>query len=280
MLGVNRGMKGLMVLALALCLCSCASGPELTSIQTRLIGRNVAVYYVQPADDIAVHDVGLTKAVDVGEYVGVMYLFGGLVFTGFTAHTVAKDSNLGEDIDRHAAVFKSVHWQDRIRTAVFSAVQGSKLHISGGIHVLDSDPGYLGESDYAKRSTADSLVFLIPQAHTESTGDVMFVSIRIIIIPHGWTEDSNLIADEALEVSQDVAAVAVGKTWDEQKQLGHKVHAVTDEQYLGYWFSGEPAPIAGFMDAAIPAAQKQLNDYLDGLDAAPVELPQRRLEIK
>lgn len=249
-------------------------------MQTRLIGRDVAVYYVQPADDIAVHDVGLTKAVDVGEYVGVMYLFGGLVFTGLTAHKVAKDSNLGEDIDRHAAVFKSVHWQDRIQKAVFSAVQGSKLHLSGDIHVLDSDPGYLGESDYAKRTTADSLVFLIPQAYTESTGDIMFVSIHIIIIPRGSTADSYPIADETLDVSQDVAAVAVGKTWEEQKQLGHKVHAVTDEQYLGYWFSGEPAPIADFIDAAIPVAQKQLGDYLNGLGAAPVELPQRQLRIR
>lgn len=280
MRGANRGVKGLVVLGVALCLCSCASGPELTSIQTRLIGRSVAVYYVQPADDIVVHDVGLRKAVDVGEYVGVMYLFGGLVFTGLTAHKVATDSNLGENIDRHAAVFKSVHWQDRIRTAVFSAVQGSKLHLSGDIQVLDSDPGTLGESDDAKRTTADSLVFLMPQAHTESTGDVMFVSIHVIVIPRGWTADSNLIADETLEVSQDVVAVAVGKTWEEQKQLGHRLHALTDEQYLSYWFSGEPAPIAAFMDAAIPAAQKQLNDYFDGLGAAPVELPQQRLEIK
>jgi len=75
-------------------------------------------------------------------------------------------------------------------------------------------------------------------------------------------------------------AVDGGKTWEEQKQAGHRLHNLTEADFAMFWFKGNPPPLQTFMDAAFPAMQQDLHIFFSGKGDAPKPRPTLKLVVE
>ncbi len=117
----------------------------------------------------------------------------------------------------------------------------------------------------------------------------MLVRVEVITVRHakacrdcGYVQTdlaSPIQGSEQLEVSQGMMAVDGGKTWEEQKEAGHKLHDLTDGDYAMFWLTGTPPPLKTFMDTGFQSLQAQLTLYFGGQATVPAPLPTLKMVV-
>src|SRR5579859_1797954 len=271
------------------CLAGCASQPELHSNQLQRIGHT-EIFYIQPVDDIVVVDTPVMNAVHISEAVSLTYLFAGLGTLGYVGDRVSDQKKLDSVLNNHYAAFSALHWPDRIQAAIFAALAQAPATASQPVKTLAAWPKYAEMWEMAKASGADSLLFVQPKLKVNDAGDRMAVALDIYLISYRHAacsgcgldqtldKDESVIADESIDVSQEVVAELDGP-WEQHREAAHRLHALEPRDYLQFWVEGQPQPIATFMDAAIPAMQHEFVVYLGGKDKTPEPLPALKLVV-
>ena len=257
------------------------------------------VVYVTPKDDIIDTDPAATRLAHAGKFVTLTYLTGGLFGAsslGAAAYFAGNKFPGGMEARMEAKrqIWAAQDWEGRMRGAVQQAVSGSKLKGATWLE-LDHYPGMLEMPQLARDGGFDTLVVIAPQMQIASEGDHlrMLVDLEAMRFPrvappqachdcdylHSVDPESPDRDSKQLEVTQALVAVDGGKTWEEQKQAGHKLHDLTEGDYAVFWLQGDPPPLKTFMDTGYRSLQSQLTLYFGGHASVPPPLPTLKLVV-
>ena len=291
--------------ALAVCLCvvtlaGCASAPQLKGSIRDHLGKT-EVIYVTPKDEIVVTDPAMTEAAHAGKFVGLTFLTGGFFDVGAIGAAAYFAGNkfpggMEGRIEAARKVFADQHWEERMRAAAQAAGDASKLQGTTWV-AYDHYPGMVEMLKIAHDGGLDDLVIIAPQIQMASEGDQMriLVDTEVLALPppqqvHLCRDCDYMHTDEQvigpnhdsqrLVVSQAMVAVDGGKTWEEQKQSGHKLHDLTEGDYAMFWLEGDPPPLKPFMDTAFQSLQAQLTVYFGGQANIPARLPTLKMVVQ
>lgn len=281
------------------CIAGCASAPQLKGSIRDHLGKT-EVLYITPKDTIIVTDPALREAAHAGKFVGLTVLTGGLFDVGALGVGVYFAGNkfpggMEDRVKAARRVFADQHWEERMRAAAQAAADASQLQ--GATWVSDYHyPNMVEMLKIARDGGLDSLVVIAPQMQMTSEGDQMrmLVDTEVLAIPpahqaKGCRECDYMHTDadvrgpnhdsQRLVVSQDLVAVDGGKTWEEQKQAGHKLHDLTEGDYAMFWLQGDPPPLKTFVDAGFQSLQAQLTVYFGGKASIPGPLPTAKMVV-
>ena len=280
---------------LALLISGCASAPQLKGSTLDQLGKTEVVY-VTPKDDIVVTDPAMTELAHAGKFVALTGLTGGYFGAadlGAAAYFAGNKFPGGMEgrIEAAHKVFVDQHWEERMRAAAQAGVDASRLQGATWI-TLDHQPS----EDEIRKLTAEggfhSLVSLAPEIQMATEGDHMRILLHVRAVTprtrlacrdcdntHAGEEWNHVDGSQALEASQYLVAVDGGKTWEEQKQAGHRLHDLTEGDYAMFWLLGDPPPLKTFMDAGFQSLQAQLSVYFGGQAKIPAPLPTLKLVV-
>jgi hypothetical protein len=284
----------------AVLIAGCTSAPQLKgSIRDHL--RKTEVIYVMPKDTIIVTDPALREAAHASKFVGLTFLTGGLFDVGALGVGVYFAGNkfpggMEGRVEAARKVFADQHWEERMRAAAQAAGGASKLQGATWV-TYDHTPGMVEMPKITHDGGIDDLVIIAPEIQMASEGDQMriLVDIEVLAIPppqqvHACRECDYMHAEEPtrgpnydsqrLLVSQDLVAVDGGKTWEEQKQAGHRLHDLTEGDYAMFWLQGDPPPLKTFMDFSFQSLQAQLTHYFGGQAQIPGPLPTLKMVVQ
>ena len=286
---LHRIITAALTAAAVLALGACASAPHLSSSQLRHV-RRAQVYIVKPQDGMQV----VTSKGDVAKAITSTALFGLIGLSAYIGVKSSDKADVGFEAQRRYELMQQQHWPVRIEAAVRAALAQSPEFASATVTVLADMPEYGDVKAVAAESDADSVLFIAPELDVTSTADRVSLTLRVYLYRHehparcnscGYVDMNGAdqvfgVDDQVLRVDQDLQTLGAGKTWAEQQEAGHRRHALTLEQYVGFWFSGEPLHLAAFLDPAIPAAQQDLLFYLTGEGAPAAALPPQQWVIQ
>lgn len=143
----------------------------------------------------------------------------------------------------------------------------------------------------------ENLVLIVPQIEMATEGDQMRIRVdmQTLAMPppqqvHACRDCDYMHTEEPgrgvnrdshrLVASQVMVAVDGGKTWEEQKLAGHRLHDLTEGDYAMFWMQGDPPPIKTFMDHGFQSLQAQLTVYFGGEAGIPPPLPTLKMVVE
>lgn len=291
---------GIRIDRLALCagffscaLAGCAT--HLSDSTLKDLGKTEVVY-VTPKPEIVVTDPAMTEVAHAGKFVALTYLTGGLFDIGALGVGAYFAGNkfpggMEERVAAARKVFLDQHWPERMYATAQAGVAASRLQGATWI-TFDHDPDVDEMQKLASAGGFHSVVSIRPELQMASEGDHMRIQVRMLSITvrkqvechycdnsHAGEQWGHIDARDSLESAQTLVAVDGGKTWEEQKQAGHKVHDLTEGDFAMFWMQGDPPPIKPFMDAAFQSLQAQITLYLGGQATVPPPQPTLKMVI-
>lgn len=246
----------------------CASAPHLSTTQLEHVGRT-HIYFVKPAESIA---VVATKG-DVFKAVGTTWLFGPLGFATYVSVKEGDVTQLDTEAVAQQQLLHAQDWPTRIEAATRAALAQSSDLASAQVTVVAGEPDDADVKKELQGPDEDSVLIISPELRIDTLADMLAMTVKFRALRmRPETGQLTTIADDRLIVQQDLVSVDGGKTWAEKEESGHKRHAMKVLDYSRYWFKGDPAPLQGFFDAAIPAMQQDMKVYLtdEGNPAGPL----------
>ena len=267
---------GVSVLGLAACLDGCASAPHLSTTQREHMGRT-HVFFVTPVESIA---VVATKG-DLFKAVGTTWLFGPLGLATYVGVKEGDANTLDTEAVAQQQLLHAQDWPARIQAAVRAALAQSPDLASAPVTVVAGEPD---DADIAKalhEPGIDSVFIIAPDLRIDTLADMLALTVNFRALRlRPEVGQLTTIVDERLSVREEMVSVDGGKTWAQKQESGHKRHAMKVLDYSRFWFKGDPAPIKGFFDAAIPAAQQDMLVYFTdkGDPAGPLPVLQWVIE--
>lgn len=279
-------------------LSGCASAPHLKNSILKKLGKTEVIYVI-PKDEIVDTDPATTRVAHAAKFVTLTYLTGGLfgasslgAATYFAGNKFP--GNMEDRMEAQHKLWVDQHWEDRMRAAVQTAIDSSDLKGAAFVARYES-PGMIELPQLAREGGFDTVVTVAPQMQIASEGDHlrMLVNIDVMSFPRVVPEKGCRECDyvhtvdpvgpnhdsQQLEVTQALVAVDGGKTWEEQKEAGHKLHDLTEGDFAMFWLLGDPAPLKTFMDTGFQSLQSQLTLYFGGEAKVPSPLPTLKLVV-